>query len=240
MAKNPPIPSSPPDAEPANSWHLNSGRRWWNSHQVDARPPGRPVARELWNWTLAYVLRTRNPFTMSTIELGTSDDKSSKDAQETATEDDSGAVLSSLGEGWGLYQIRLLIFLWVVMEEPLPTLGQRLLSSCGFIFNYVSAWIHLFQDNFRNCGRHYDYIAWLIVRCAKTSMLASTRCYIFKTIRCWWSIMPSGGYRQCDIILIFQKKVPGNLRNFSLGHWIWFSFMSFWLGVQHYWIHRYC
>ena len=49
---------------------------------------------------------------MSTIKLGgISDGQPTKDAQETATEDDSIAALSSLGEGWGLYQVRLLILL---------------------------------------------------------------------------------------------------------------------------------
>ena len=46
------------------------------------------------------------------IKLGSmSDGQPPKEAQETATEDDSIAVLSSLGEGWGFYQIRLLIIL---------------------------------------------------------------------------------------------------------------------------------
>ena len=43
-----------------------------------------------------------------------SDTKQSKSAQEIASEqseDDSGEVVSSLGEGWGFYQIRLLILL---------------------------------------------------------------------------------------------------------------------------------
>ena len=45
-----------------------------------------------------------------------SEDVKSEVAKEKATEDESGAVLSSLGMGWGLYQARLLILLWVVID----------------------------------------------------------------------------------------------------------------------------
>ena len=40
-----------------------------------------------------------------------SEDVKSEVAKEKATEDESRAVLSSLGMGWGLYQARLLILL---------------------------------------------------------------------------------------------------------------------------------
>ena len=87
---------------------------------------------------------------MSTIKLGgMSDSQPSKDAQETATEDESIAVLSSLGEGWGLYQVRLLILLWAVIEvkhitHPLSN-DDYLLVSCGFSFKYDSVILIFFR-----------------------------------------------------------------------------------------------